>query len=103
MIRALEALAADDFHRRIVPRRAGTPRLRERPTSRDGNLLVPALVSRSVNRTAFLSNAILWAAAILASALAGAPPFVSTVLLPSLAAGALLATRPARAGARCAP
>ena len=47
-----------------------------------------------MSRNHFHSNAILWAAAILTSALVGAPPVFTTVLLPSLAVSALLATRP---------
>lgn len=54
-----------------------------------------------MNQKHFLSNAILWAAAILASAIAGAPPFVSVALLPTLAAAALLATWPKAQVARC--
>jgi hypothetical protein len=47
-----------------------------------------------MNRTPFISNAVLWAAAILASAIVGAPPVLSAILLPALAACALLLTRP---------
>ena len=47
-----------------------------------------------MNRKHFISNAILWAAAIIAAAIAGAPPFFSAVLLPTLATSALLATWP---------
>ena len=54
-----------------------------------------------MNRKHFVSNAILWAAAILASAIVGAPPVFSTVLLPALATSALLATRPRPRAARC--
>jgi hypothetical protein len=54
-----------------------------------------------MNQKHFLSNAILWAAAILASAIAGAPPFFSVVLLPTLATAALLVTRPQARAARC--
>ena len=42
----------------------------------------------------YFANAVLWAAAILAAAIAHARAFFSTVLLPALAAGALLATWP---------
>jgi hypothetical protein len=41
-----------------------------------------------------LANAILWAAAIVAAAAVGAPALLSTILLPVLAAGSLLMTRP---------
>jgi hypothetical protein len=54
-----------------------------------------------MNRKHFISNAILWAAAILASAIVGAPPIFSTVLLPSLAVSALLATRPRSRTTHC--
>ncbi|HEX6861305.1 MAG TPA: hypothetical protein VF414_00735 [Thermoanaerobaculia bacterium] len=56
-----------------------------------------------MNRKHFTSNAILWAAAILASALVGAPPVFTLVLLPSLATSALLATRPIRSGRPSGP
>ncbi|MEP7185108.1 MAG: hypothetical protein ABI767_04655 [Rhodanobacter sp.] len=39
------------------------------------------------------ANAILWAAAILASALLGAPAFLCLILLPSLAVMSVLAER----------
>ena len=39
-------------------------------------------------------HAILWAAAIISSALVGAPVVLSTVLLPGLAVSALLMNRP---------
>ena len=45
-----------------------------------------------------LTNALLWAAAILAAAIGGAPVFLSLILLPCLATMSLLATR--RAGRR---
>ena len=54
-----------------------------------------------MKRKYFISNAILWAAAILASALVGAPPFFSAVLLPSLATTALLVTWPKSRAAQC--
>jgi hypothetical protein len=54
-----------------------------------------------MRRNRFLANSILWAAAIVASAAAGAPPFVSTVLLPGLAASSLLVTRPEPRTASC--
>jgi hypothetical protein len=52
-----------------------------------------------MSRNHFLANAILWAAAIVASAAVGAPSLLSTILLPALAACSLLVTRP---GARSA-
>ena len=49
-----------------------------------------------------LANAALWAAAILASALMGSPPFFSLILLPTLATLALLSSTPAAPrAARC--
>ena len=42
----------------------------------------------------FIGNTILWASAIIASAIVGAPSYLSGVLLPSLAAMALLVTWP---------
>jgi len=51
-----------------------------------------------MNRTALITQAILWAAAIVASAIVGAPLFLSCFLLPLLAATALIfARRPGRA------
>jgi len=47
-----------------------------------------------MSRKLVISNAILWAAAIVASALVGSPPFFTTVLLPALAASALIVNRP---------
>jgi hypothetical protein len=49
----------------------------------------------------FVANAILWAAAILAAAISGAPLFLTLFLLPSLASAALLATRPKERLERC--
>ena len=46
-----------------------------------------------------VANAVLWAAAILASAVMGAPPFFSLILLPTLATLALLNST--RAVSRC--
>jgi hypothetical protein len=46
-----------------------------------------------MNRKHLIVNAILWAAAILASAIVGAPTVLSVVLLPALAIVSLLATR----------
>jgi hypothetical protein len=47
-----------------------------------------------MNRKHFVANAILWAAAIVASAIVRAPVFLSAGLLPVLAASALLVTWP---------
>lgn len=54
-----------------------------------------------MNRKPFIANAILWAAAIIAAAIVGAPPFFSAVLLPGLAASALVATWPKSRTTRC--
>ena len=54
-----------------------------------------------MSRRYYVSNAILWAAAILTSALVGAPPILTTILLPSLAVSALMVTRPKTAIAEC--
>ena len=54
-----------------------------------------------MSRKLVISNAILWAAAILTSALVGAPPILTTILLPSLAVSALMVTRPKTAIAEC--
>ncbi len=43
-----------------------------------------------MNRMMIVSNAVLWAGAIFASAILGAPPILSAVLLPTLAACALI-------------
>lgn len=50
----------------------------------------------------YFANAVLWATAILVAAACGAPVYFSTVLLPLLAGGALLLTRPqaGRCGAK---
>jgi len=45
-------------------------------------------------RTFYISNALLWAAAILASAIVGAPLVLSTILLPTLAVTFILFTGP---------
>lgn len=47
-----------------------------------------------MSRFQYLSNAVMWAAAIIASALVGASPFFTTVLLPTMAATALILTWP---------
>ena len=51
-----------------------------------------------MNRKFIIANSILWAAAIIASAILGAPVSLTTVLLPSLAACSLLAARSHAAG-----
>lgn len=43
-----------------------------------------------MNQKLVVSNAIVWAAAIIASALVGAPPLFSVILLPTLAVATLL-------------
>lgn len=43
-----------------------------------------------MNQKSVLTNAMLWAAAIVASAIVGAPGFLSWLLLPSLATISLL-------------
>jgi hypothetical protein len=48
----------------------------------------------AVKKKQFIGNTILWASAIIASAIVGAPSYLSGVLLPSLAAMALLVTWP---------
>jgi hypothetical protein len=55
-----------------------------------------------MQRKHFVANGILWAAAIVASAIVGAPPFLSGVLLPALAACALLITWPRSRSTPCA-
>ena len=45
---------------------------------------------QTMNRMQIISNAVLWAGAIFASAILGAPPILSAVLLPTLAACALI-------------
>lgn len=47
-----------------------------------------------MNRKYFVANAVLWAAAIVASALVRAPVYLSVGLLPILAAAAVLVTWP---------
>jgi hypothetical protein len=54
-----------------------------------------------MNRKQLIVNSILWAAAIIASAIVGAPSILSLVLLPSLAAAALLAGGSGAVAARC--
>ena len=47
-----------------------------------------------MNRKHFFANAILWAAAIVASAILRAPVYLSACLLPLLAGSAVLVTWP---------
>jgi hypothetical protein len=54
-----------------------------------------------MSRSYFIANAILWATAIIASAIVGAPKVFSGVLLPALAAAALLATWPKTRTTQC--
>ncbi len=54
-----------------------------------------------MNRNQLLAHAILWAAAILASALVGAPSVLSTLLLPTLAVASLLFMGPRIRPVRC--
>jgi hypothetical protein len=43
-----------------------------------------------MNKATYLSNAILWASAIIAAAILNAPSIMTTVLLPSLAVASLI-------------
>ena len=54
-----------------------------------------------MSRTRFISNALLWASAIIASAIVGAPVVLSTILLPVLATCALLMTWPGARTTEC--
>ena len=54
-----------------------------------------------MSRGPFLANWILWASAILASAIMKAPVFLTLVLLPSLAFTALFSTRPGNRARAC--
>jgi hypothetical protein len=54
-----------------------------------------------MDRTHHLANAVLWASAIVASAILGAPAMLSLLLLPSLAACALVVTRPRSEAGAC--
>ncbi len=46
-----------------------------------------------MRKSTILSNSLIWAAAILGAALAGAPEFFTIILLPVLASAALLTMR----------
>ncbi len=48
-----------------------------------------------MNRKYFIANAILWASAIVASAIVGAPTVLSIILLPTLATCSLVVMRTA--------
>ncbi|MFN7959179.1 MAG: hypothetical protein U0P46_12770 [Holophagaceae bacterium] len=54
-----------------------------------------------MHRNHLITHAILWAAAILASALVGAPAVLSTLLLPTLAIASLLFMGPRLRAVRC--
>lgn len=54
-----------------------------------------------MNRNHLIANAILWAAAILASALVGAPSALSVLLLPTLAVSSLLFMGPRFSATKC--
>ena len=54
-----------------------------------------------MNKKHYLANAILWAAAIVAAAILGAPAFLTLGLLPLLAATALVTTRTKSGAASC--
>ena len=47
-----------------------------------------------MNRKSFVANAILWAAAIIASAVVDAPFVLTAILLPALAVCSLFVSRP---------
>lgn len=47
-----------------------------------------------MNRNKILANSVLWAAAIVAAATAGAPSYLTLILLPSLSALSLLLSLP---------
>jgi hypothetical protein len=54
-----------------------------------------------MHKTYILANSVAWAAAIVASALLGAPSTLTLVLLPSLAAISLLAAVPRTSDIAC--
>jgi hypothetical protein len=54
-----------------------------------------------VNRKLYIANAILWAGAIGASAILGAPTFLTLVVLPSLASCALVVSCPQSTNPSC--
>jgi hypothetical protein len=54
-----------------------------------------------MNNKYFIENAILWAAAILASALVHAPAVLSSIILPALAVCSLVVIRPKSTDPEC--
>ena len=54
-----------------------------------------------MSRNHLIPHAILWAAASLASALVGAPPVLSALLLPTLAMASLLFMGPRPSATKC--
>lgn len=54
-----------------------------------------------MNKKHYLANSILWASAILTSAILHAPSFLTLGLLPVLAATALVTTRPRSESGTC--
>jgi hypothetical protein len=54
-----------------------------------------------MNRKYYIANAILWASAIIASAILEAPTALTLILLPSLATFALVVTRPNAPASEC--
>jgi hypothetical protein len=54
-----------------------------------------------MNNKYFIGNAILWAAAILASALVHAPAILSVIILPILAVSSLVVIRPKSKDPEC--
>jgi len=56
-----------------------------------------------MNRKAYFASAILWATAVVASALLGASPYLTAVILPTLAATALTLSRTASRAVPCPP
>jgi hypothetical protein len=54
-----------------------------------------------MNRQLYVANAVLWATAIVASAMLDAPTMLTLLVLPSLATSALGVTRPRSHVAEC--
>lgn len=54
-----------------------------------------------MNRNTVLANSILWATAVVASAIAGAPDSLTLVMLPALAFASLLLARYKSGSGRC--
>jgi hypothetical protein len=61
------------------------------------------LLEITMHRRYLIANALLWAAAIIASATAGAPGFLCVALLPALAAVSLLLVGAKRSATECVP